>query len=226
MAKPPFDFRKSAQATFHAVSGIELSVATPQYAKRYGVGFIMSLKNWRKLTPFYFYTAVVVLLLTATSGHTESSKSGILLLIVSGFLSWGLVEYVMHRFVFHLETVPLLGGKFANTSHLAHHENPRDKKDLFANLSMSLPIATVYWLLAWAALGSWLRASYLLTGLVTGYFCYEWLHFQAHHGRSRLPILRYLKKYHLLHHYRTPDRRFGVTSPFFDLLFGTFSLRK
>jgi sterol desaturase/sphingolipid hydroxylase (fatty acid hydroxylase superfamily) len=186
----------------------------------------MSIKDWRKLTPFYFYTAVVGLLLAATSARTESSKSGVLILMTSGFLSWGLVEYILHRFVFHRETVPLLGGRFVDSSHLAHHENPKDKNDLFANLSMSLPIATVYWLLAWSALGNWMRASYLLTGLVAGYFLYEWLHFQAHHGRSRLPFLRYLRKYHLMHHYRTPDRRFGVTSPFFDLLCGTFSLRK
>jgi len=181
----------------------------------------MSFKDWRKLTPFYFYTAVVALLLIATSRHTEFSRSSILILMLSGFLSWGLVEYILHRFVFHLETVPVLGGKFANTSHLAHHENPKDKNDLFANLKMSVPIASVYWLLAWVAMRNWMAASYLLTGLVAGYFLYEWLHFQAHHGRSRLPVLRYLLKYHLLHHYRTPERRFGVTSPFFDLLFGT-----
>jgi sterol desaturase/sphingolipid hydroxylase (fatty acid hydroxylase superfamily) len=35
-------------------------------------------------------------------------------------------------------------------------------------------------------------------------------------------LLRYLRRYHLLHHYKTPDLRFGVTSPLFDLLFGTF----
>jgi sterol desaturase/sphingolipid hydroxylase (fatty acid hydroxylase superfamily) len=55
-----------------------------------------------------------------------------------------------------------------------------------------------------------------------GYFFYEWLHFQCHHGNSRLRVLRYLRKYHLLHHYKTPELRFGVTSPLFDLIFGTF----
>ena len=151
------------------------------------------------------------------------SKSRIVILVVCGFLSWGLVEYVVHRFAFHLETLPVFGSNFLNASHLAHHEDPKAMNDLFANLKMSVPVATAYWLLAWEVLGTWLAASYLFMGLVVGYFCYEWLHFQAHHGRSRLPLLRYLRKYHLLHHYRTPDRRFGVTSPVFDLLFGTFA---
>jgi sterol desaturase/sphingolipid hydroxylase (fatty acid hydroxylase superfamily) len=186
--------------------------------------FNMSIKGWGRLAPFYFYASIVVLLLTAASRHTSLFRSSSILLIVLGFLSWGLVEYVLHRFVFHLDTIPIFRGRFANASHSAHHENPTAMDDLFANLSMSLPIATVYWLLAWAVLGTWQAASYLLTGLVAGYFVYEWLHFKAHHGKSRLRPLRYLRKYHLRHHYRNPDRRFGVTSPVFDLLFGTFTV--
>ncbi len=179
----------------------------------------MSIKGWRKVAPFCFYTAVVALLLITAAKGPRMPKSTILILLVCGFLSWGLVEYVLHRFAFHFETIP----NFVNASHLAHHENPKAMSDLFASLKLSVPIAAAYWLLAWEFLGMWLAASYLFMGLVAGYFCYEWLHYQAHHGRSRLPLLRYLRKYHLLHHYRTPDRRFGVTSPVFDLLFGTFA---
>jgi sterol desaturase/sphingolipid hydroxylase (fatty acid hydroxylase superfamily) len=181
----------------------------------------MSIKDWRKLAPFYFYTAVVLLLAAAARGNGPS-KSAILILFLFGFLSWGLVEYVLHRFVFHLDATPIFGRNFVYAAHLTHHENPKATDYLFANLQISLPIAMAYWLLAWAVLGTWRAASYLFIGLVAGYFCYEWLHFLAHHGRSRLPLFRYLRKYHLLHYYRTPDQRFGVTSPVFDLLFGTF----
>src|SRR5215813_15536697 len=182
----------------------------------------MSTKGWRKLVPFCFYTAVIALLVITAARGPAMAKSRIVILVVSGFLSWGLIEYVVHRFVFHLDTFPIFRRNFLNSSHLAHHENPKAMNDLFANLRMSVPIATAYWLLAWEVLGTWLAASYLFMGLVVGYFSYEWLHFQAHHGKSRLPLLRYLRKYHLLHHYRTPDHRFGVTSPVFDWLFGTF----
>ena len=181
----------------------------------------MSIKGWRKLAPFYFYAAVVLLLAAATRGN-EPSKSAILILFLFGFLSWGLVEYVLHRFVFHVDAGSIFGRNFVYAAHLTHHENPKATDQLFASLQISMPIATAYWLLAWATLGTWRAASYLLIGLIAGYFCYEWLHFLAHHGRSRLPLLRYLKKYHLLHHYRSPDLRFGVTSPIFDFLFGTF----
>ena len=178
---------------------------------------------WRQLTPFYIYTAAVILLLAMTATGNGPAKGRILVLLICGLVSWGLVEYVLHRFVFHLDSRSIFGFNFINASHMSHHETPKATDHLFASLLISLPTATAYWLLAWAALSSWRAASYLFIGLVAGYFSYEWLHFQAHHGRSRMPLLRYLRKYHLLHHYRSPDLRFGVTSPLFDLLFGTFA---
>ena len=181
----------------------------------------MSIKGWRKFAPFYFYTGVVVVLLVAASRGNGPSKSTGLILLAFGLLSWGFVEYILHRFVFHLDVISGSGHNFVYSSHLSHHQNPKATDDLFASLRISVPIAATYWMLAWAAVG-WRTASYLFIGLVAGYFCYEWLHFLAHHGKSRLPLFRYLRKYHLLHHYRTPNRRFGVTSPVFDLMFGTF----
>jgi dihydroceramide fatty acyl 2-hydroxylase len=181
----------------------------------------MSIKGWRKLAPLYFYAAVVLTLAAAVRSNGPS-KGTIFILFLFGFLSWGLLEYVLHRFVFHFNAASVFSRNSVYSAHLTHHENPKSTEYLFANLQISLPIATAYWLVAWAVLGTWRAASCLVIGLVAGYFCYEYLHFLAHHGRSRLPLFRYLKKYHLLHHYRTPDQRFGVTSPVFDLLFGTF----
>jgi sterol desaturase/sphingolipid hydroxylase (fatty acid hydroxylase superfamily) len=133
-----------------------------------------------------------------------------------------LIEYALHRFVFHYRARSLLGKKLLYTAHLSHHENPRATSRLFSGLVISLPIATAYLLLAWLATGSVRAAAYLFTGLVAGYCCYEWLHFQAHHRRPRLRLFRYLRRYHLLHHHQTPEQRFGVTSPLFDVLLGTF----
>lgn len=179
----------------------------------------MSVGGWRQFTPFYFYTAVALCLVAAAG---EGPSGGILLLLVVGLLSWGLVEYALHRFIFHYDARSESGRRFVYAAHLSHHDDPGATDGLFTSLRMSVPIAAAYWLLAWAAAGSWRAASYLFVGLVAGYFYYEWLHFQAHHGRPRLRLFRYLKKYHLLHHHRTPGLRFGVTSPLFDLAFGTF----
>jgi sterol desaturase/sphingolipid hydroxylase (fatty acid hydroxylase superfamily) len=181
----------------------------------------MSVTAWRQFTPLYFYTVVALCLGYLAAGEGFSSWS-ILLLLGAGFLSWSLIEYGLHRFIFHYDAQSRLGRKLLYHAHLSHHESPEATNRIFASLYLSVPIAAAYWLLAWVTIGSSAVASYLFIGMAAGYFFYEWLHFQCHHGRSRLWLLRYLRKYHLLHHHKTPELRFGVTSPFFDVLFGTF----
>ena len=181
----------------------------------------MAVAAWRQFTPLYFYTGVA-LCLGLLAARADLSAGIIALLLGLGFLSWSLIEYGLHRFIFHYDARSRFGRKLVYQAHLSHHENPAATDRIFASLFMSTPIAAAYWLLAWAAIGSSAAASWLFIGMAAGYFCYEWLHFQCHHGRSRLRIIRYLKKYHLLHHYKTPELRFGVTSPLFDFVFGTF----
>jgi sterol desaturase/sphingolipid hydroxylase (fatty acid hydroxylase superfamily) len=144
------------------------------------------------------------------------------LLLGAGFLSWGLIEYVLHRFIFHYDARSRLGRKILYHAHVGHHENPEARSRHLASLFLSAPVAAIYWLIVWAVTGSWPVASFLLIGMAAGYLYYQWIHFQCHHGKSRVRMLRYLRRYHLLHHHQTPELRFGVTSPVLDLVFGTF----
>lgn len=181
----------------------------------------MPVAGWKQLSPVYFYTALVVCLHAIARGANFSWRQ-LVILISLGILSWTLIEYALHRFIFHYTARSALGRRLVYAAHLSHHENPLATNRLFSGLLISLPIATAYLLLTWSSTGSFHAAAYLFTGLVAGYSCYEWLHFQAHHRRPRLRLFRYLRRYHLLHHYQTPDHRFGVTSPLFDVLLGTF----
>ena len=182
----------------------------------------MAIKDWKQFTPFYFYTAVALSFGTTARLSETRSISSIVLLLGCGLVSWGLIEYGLHRFIFHYDAQSEHSRRFVYAMHLSHHDDPRAADKLFASLWMSVPIALCYCLLAWVVVGSWQAVAYLFTGLVVGYFSYEWLHYQAHHGAPRLRLFRYLRKYHLLHHHQTPDQRFGVTSPIVDYLFGTF----
>jgi hypothetical protein len=149
------------------------------------------------------------------------SSAHVIALFAAGLLSWGLLEYVIHRFVLHRdpEAGPLaLPG---NVTHLAHHADPEALERLYVPLREGVPVAAAYFAAAWAATGSWRAAACMFAGLIAGYLFYEWLDYVAHHGRSRLRLLRYYRKYHLQHHYLADDARYGVTSPLFDILFGT-----
>lgn len=181
----------------------------------------MRVAGWKHLAPVYFYTAIAVCLVALTPRDNFSWQQD-LLFIIAGVFSWTLIEYALHRFVFHFTARSEFGRKFVYAAHLSHHENPRATNRFFSGLLISLPIAISYFVAALITTGSLHATTYLFTGLSAGYFCYEWLHFQAHHRRPRLRLFRYLRKYHLLHHYQTPKQRYGVTSPLLDVIFGTF----
>ncbi len=54
-----------------------------------------------------------------------------------------------------------------------------------------------------------------------GYLIYDITHYATHHFTMRRGIFKFLKRYHLKHHYKTPDLRYGVSSPLWDWVFGT-----
>jgi sterol desaturase/sphingolipid hydroxylase (fatty acid hydroxylase superfamily) len=176
--------------------------------------------------PYIFYTAVILFMQAAVVRSGESSLMTFAGLFVVGLLTWGLYEYATHRWVLHREPKAEGFNLPGNLTHLRHHADPDSLARLNVQLSESVPVCVVYFLLAWALAGNWQAATHLYTGLIAGYFFYEYLDFQAHHGTSRGRLTRYFRKYHLQHHHYDATVRFGVTSPIFDYIFGTFHIEK
>lgn len=176
--------------------------------------------------PFIFYTAVVAAMQLAVVRGGASSPAGAAALFVVGLLTWGLYEYATHRWVLHREPKAEGFNLPGNLTHLRHHADPNSLQRLNVQLSESVPVCVVYFLGAWGLTGSWQSATNLYTGLVAGYFFYEYLDYQAHHGTSRGRLTRYFRKYHLQHHHYDATVRYGVTSPLFDYIFGTFHIEK
>ena len=140
----------------------------------------MPVTGWKQLAPGYFYTTLAVCLIALTHSEQFSWRQNVLL-ISFGIVSWTAIEYVLHRFIFHYTARSAFGKKLVYAAHLSHHEMPRTANHFFSSMLLSLPVATAYLLIAWIATGSLRAAALLFAGLTAGYFCYEWLHFQAHH---------------------------------------------
>ncbi len=146
-------------------------------------------------------------------------------LFVMGWLIWTLFEYVMHRFFFHLRADDSAKSRLrAFLRHGYHHEFPNDKLRLVAPPLMSWPlgaaiIAIYLWLLGPAT------AFALFAGTASGYIGYDWIHYYVHHFRPRTRLGRWLKGYHMHHHFdaRLPNARFGVSTPLWDWVFGTYA---
>ncbi|MBX3464223.1 MAG: sterol desaturase family protein [Planctomycetes bacterium] len=145
----------------------------------------------------------------------------------AGLLVWTLVEYVLHRFVFHFaprEPAPWLR-RLVFLFHGIHHVQPWDPARLVMPPVVSIPLAVLFYLLFDAVIVGLLAAPAWLApvfaGFLSGYLVYDLLHYATHHLPMPGAIGKRLKRHHLLHHHATPDQRFGVTSPLWDAVFGT-----
>jgi len=65
------------------------------------------------------------------------------------------------------------------------------------------------------------------TGLIAMLLAYEWKHYVAHRPlKPKTRLGKWLKKTHILHHYKNENYWFGVSNPFMDVLFGTLENEK
>jgi sterol desaturase/sphingolipid hydroxylase (fatty acid hydroxylase superfamily) len=58
-------------------------------------------------------------------------------------------------------------------------------------------------------------------GLIAGYIWYDMTHYAVHHVKPRTETGAKLRKHHYLHHFKQPGARFGVSTPFWDVIFRT-----
>ncbi|KAI9051417.1 hypothetical protein LZ554_004463 [Drepanopeziza brunnea f. sp. 'monogermtubi'] len=141
-----------------------------------------------------------------------------------GLFLWTLVEYVLHRFLFHLDKW-LPDHRVALTLHFllhgVHHYLPMDKLRLVMPPTLFLALATPFWKLTHAIFyWDWNVATAVFCGGIFGYICYDLTHYFLHH-RNLPAYWRELKRYHLQHHFMDYENGFGVTSRFWDVIFGT-----
>ena len=135
-----------------------------------------------------------------------------MLYLILGLISWMFVEYLIHRFWLHND----------EPEHSLHHREPSSKEKLFISPTFSALVLLPYAALAFFILPG--PGSFFATlGLSLGYVFYEYVHYTAHHGKTRNPIMRYLKKHHAKHHFVNEGTNFGVTSPILDYVFATKS---
>lgn len=61
----------------------------------------------------------------------------------------------------------------------------------------------------------------VVAGGIIGYLIYDMIHYYIHYGSPRNTYFYNLKRYHYNHHFVNHDKGFGISSPFWDDIFGT-----
>lgn len=143
-------------------------------------------------------------------------------LFLFGILMWTFDEYVVHRWLFHLQ--PPADSKFLIYAHFLlhgqHHKSPMDEHRLvFPPAPATILAAIIYCL--YRLVAPPVVAQVLFAGTIVGYMCYDLIHYYLHHGTPFLAYFQDLKTYHVKHHYKDQQRGFGISSKLWDYPFGT-----
>ncbi len=204
---------------------------------------ILSSKVWRgrkhyldKMTlgqlikAYLAYPAIQVYLLlgavcTYLALALRDSVPPMVLAVLASLAVYGLVWYLLHRFVLHgrfLYRSPRTAALWKRV-HFDHHRDPNDLRVLFGALYTTLPTVFVVTVpVGWLIGGPAGSAAAFATALFVTCF-YEFCHCIQHMSYTpKLRFLRRVKKLHLAHHYHNEQGNYGITNFFWDRVFGTY----
>ncbi len=171
---------------------------------------------------FWFYpSAAAILVYSATQVEGQRSFVDYLWLGPAGLVIWTLLEYGLHRFVFHWSPSNPSLRKLVYQFHLAHHADPRNPNKILVRPLFSIPISALILAIVHAWTASLLSAAGVMMGLWAGFLYYEWVHYSVHVS-SRSQGVDWHRRRHFYHHFIDERNCYGVTSPVWDVVFGTF----
>lgn len=146
----------------------------------------------------------------------------------AGLASWTFLEYGLHRFVGHEGMLDEQG----HAMHLHHHQNPQTRMEkaeedgygfidgLIQMAPLAMRVLTPINAAMIPVIG-FRRSAFATLGMVTGWVLYEKLHHDIHTRAPENAYERWAWKHHLAHHFKNPKNNHGVTSPVWDMVYGT-----
>lgn len=183
--------------------------------------FLERFTHVHPIVPLLFWSPVIVALYYRTFALHQMALSQTLALSVAGLVIWTLSEYLLHRFVFHLEPWGPISTRIMFLFHGIHHEAPNDKTRLVMPPVAGVMIAAVLFPIFYFMWGP-VNVEPFFAAFLIGYLCYDYIHYATHHFRMQGPVGSFLKRYHMRHHFMHPDAMYGVSSPLWDVVFRTF----
>ncbi len=183
-------------------------------------GFLEFFSRVHWSVPLLFFVPIVTAFLILAFQRYGMQARTAVVLYFSGLVFWSLAEYVLHRFVFHYRPRSEWGQRFHWMFHGVHHDYPSDPLRLVMVPSVSLPLAGLFYLLFAAVMGVAYAAPFT-AGFLTGYLFYDMTHYAVHHFPIKGRVFGRLRELHMRHHFQDPEHGFGVSSPFWDVIFRT-----
>jgi 4-hydroxysphinganine ceramide fatty acyl 2-hydroxylase len=175
---------------------------------------------WVPIFSYLFYRSFEDLSLAGLPFSDALTRTTLCFLL--GNAIWTIIEYGMHRWIFHVEAW-LPDHPYALSAHFLlhgiHHYLPMDGLRLVMPPILFTALQYPFTQLAYKLFPVW-TANGIISGAFAFYVVYDCFHYAMHH--MKLPRLaKGQKSWHMEHHYKEPNLGFGVSSPIWDWVFGT-----
>ncbi len=182
---------------------------------------------------YFQYPAIIAYLLLSAvtigiwAWHPASALQTIASIGVA-MVAYPLAWYLLHRFVLHsrwMFKVPPLAATWKRI-HYDHHQDPNHLEVLFGALHTTVPtIIAVTAPVGYMIGGIGGAAIATATGMLTTCF-YEFCHCIQHLSyKPKSKWIAMMKQHHMMHHFHDEDGNYGITTFFWDKLFGTYYAR-
>ncbi|XP_050574298.1 fatty acid 2-hydroxylase isoform X1 [Bombus affinis] len=202
---------------------------------------------WIPMSLYFFYNGLARI----AAINTESTVFEPLTSFIFGIFIWTMLEYVLHREIFHYK--PPDNSKLLITLHFllhgVHHKAPFDTRRLVFPILPALLVAKLllmiynvvfpqtifYFVLSGTLTGTGIKIFIFIDFIINindvsnvkkicliGYIFYDLVHYYLHHGAPKFGTYMYLmKRNHNYHHFLHHDLGFGITSKLWDYIFRT-----
>lgn len=181
-----------------------------------------SFTHVHPIVPLVLWVPIISFLLYRGHSIYNLSLTEFISLFFGGMILWTFMEYILHRYVFHWDAKSRAGKYFVFLFHGLHHDDPQDPTRLVMPPVPALLISSVIFALFTLIF----PANYvevIMAYFMVGYLCYDYIHYATHHFAMTSKVGKYLRKYHLQHHYSGERSKYGVSSPLWDYVFQTTS---
>ncbi|KAG0211560.1 fatty acid alpha-hydroxylase [Mortierella sp. GBA43] len=173
------------------------------------------------MVPIFWAPVIVYNFYQSLQGGLAADQSATL--FICGIGIWTLAEYLIHRFLFHLDDL-MPESTFSLVAHFLlhgiHHYLPMDRLRLVMPpalaVALEIPINKIIHTLFAES-----KAYAIMSGLIFGYVLYDLTHYYLHHARVFKIHFKEMKTYHLAHHYKDYEGGYGITSKIWDKIFNT-----
>ena len=182
--------------------------------------FLESLSRVHPSVPLIIFVPVILYMFYLSIFDYKIGAISIIGLVVFGLFIWTITEYLLHRFIFHLELKIKIGARIHFIFHGVHHDYPSDSRRLVMPPSVSIPLATLFYFLFSFLIGG-VSVLPFFAGFLMGYLFYDISHYAIHHFNMHSKFWLAIKNHHIKHHYQNPDKGYGVSSPIWDYIFRT-----